>query len=140
MKVKTALFRLIPFWRSAGPDHLRDEALPGGVVDHGDQTETERERVDHPQLDHAGERQDADRQRQNGVGRLREDQDLPLVEAVGDQAAPAGPAAGSEGTAGPVVIPSASPLCVSRRTSQTWATDCIHVPVVETICPKKYRR
>ena len=39
-----------------------------------------------------------------------------------------------------VTAPSAKPLPVSRRTSQPCATHCIHVPVIETSWPAKYRR
>ena len=37
-------------------------------------------------------------------------------------------------------MPTAIPLLVRLRTSQFWATDCIQVPLMDTIWLKKYRR
>ncbi len=37
-------------------------------------------------------------------------------------------------------IPTATGECVSERTSQAWATRCIHVPMFEMTCPVKKRR
>ena len=57
----------------------------------------------------------------------------PLVEAVGDQPAVRATAAASAGTAAPVVMPIATPEPPdSSSTSQSWATRCIQVPMLET--------
>ena len=40
----------------------------------------------------------------------------------------------------PTVMPTATPLLVRLRTSQFWATDCIQVPLMDTIWLKKYSR
>lgn len=49
------------------------------------------------------------------------------------------PAYGESSSAGrncrPVTMPSAVPEWVSSRTSQSWATRCIQVPVFEMIAP-----
>ena len=70
-----------------GADHLHHERLAARVVERGDRAEADGERVDHPQLDRAGERDDAECHRERAGRELGADDEVPLVEAVGEHAA-----------------------------------------------------
>ena len=134
-RLNTALFSAIAFGMPSRPTISTANALPGRVVHDGDQAERERQRVDLPDPHRAGERQHAEDQGEAAHGRLGGHQDAALGVPVGDHPAPQAEAACGRNCR-PVVMPSAVPLLwVSSSTSQSWATRCIQLPVLETTWP-----
>jgi hypothetical protein len=70
-----------------GPDQLRDEGLPGGIVERRADAEDERKQVDVPGGSPAADRQQAECRGRQGHPELSDLEDPALVEPVGHQAA-----------------------------------------------------
>ena len=70
------------------PHHLEHEGLPGGVVNDVHEAQQQRHEVHDPHGVHAGGHDDAERERKDAGRDLRAVQELALVEAVGEHAAP----------------------------------------------------
>ena len=82
------LLRLTALTTRSAPTISIDEALAGRVVDRVDRAHREDREVDHPGRDDAGRGDGEEADRGDRHQRLGGDQQPPLREAVGEQAAP----------------------------------------------------
>ena len=124
----------------SAPDHLENEGLAGRILEGVVQAEHDREDAHLPETHHMGDRQHAQHQRLDSHERLQHDHQLPLVDAVGDDAGVRPEEEHGQGLQGDARRRAPCAECVRVNTSHDWATDCIHVPTREMDWPTKKRR
>ena len=128
--------RLTALRRSSGPTISSTNDCRAGFSKQLSSAEQQRQHVDLPERDEAGDRQEAERQRQHAHRGLQADHEAALVHAVGDDARRTGRAAAIGRVWSATTAPSAVPEPVSFSTSQDWAIICIQVPTSETAWPR----